>query len=386
VALSALFAAVAIFWLPSRVESLLMDELARRGKQATEALEKSALGALVVYDQGALNQLSKSFIRSNEILYVLILDKDGQNLADSGIEKTNFSSIERVLPEFIKTEADSMIEDRWPSTREPFFHFNRPVFYEQLRIGSVILGVSARRVYLTVSQLRAQLTLLCGTLLVVGTVLAFWAARIISKPLQNITAGVANQSNEQLEAYAGRVKEFNQLVETILKTRNLFKSALNELERQRVQFETELTQLQGEKNELSTRLAAVIQQVGTLQDKIRDMEAHSKDLPRLLPLVHFATGVAPEIDSSMQHIGQSAEQLRVDLERLKNLIGLYEKAPPLFPEDSEVIRRYKDFIDYDKIRQSMDDLVDTIRGGASWAEQLADLLKQLSTGDLTRAR
>jgi len=103
VALSALFSGVAIFWLPSRVESLLTDELTRRGKLATEALEKSALGALVVYDQGALNQLAKSFIRSNEILYVLILDKDGQNLADSEIEKTNFSSIERVLPGFVKS-------------------------------------------------------------------------------------------------------------------------------------------------------------------------------------------------------------------------------------------------------------------------------------------
>jgi hypothetical protein len=116
------------------------------------------------------------------------------------------------------------------------------------------------------------------------------------------------------------------------------------------------------------------------------MEAQSKDLFRLLPLVHFATGVAPEIDSSMQHIVQSAKQLREDLERLKNLIGLYEKAPPLYPEDLEVIRQYKNFINYERIRHSMDDLVDSIRGGASWAEQLADLLKQLSTGDLTRAR
>jgi methyl-accepting chemotaxis protein len=375
-----------MFWLPSRVESLLMDELARRGKLAAEALDKSALGALVVYDQAALDQLAKSFIRSNEILYVLILDKDGQNLADSDIEKTNLSSIERVLPQLVKTEADFMIGDRWPSTGEPFFHISRPVFYEQLRIGSVIVGVSARRVSLTMSQLRTQLTLLCGTLLVVGMAMALWAARSVSKPLQNIAAGVANQPNEQLEVYAGRVKEFNQLVETILKTRNLFRSSLNDLEGQKVQLEKELIQLQAEKDGLSTRLTTVTQQVGSLQDTISNMKTQSKDLFRLLPLVHFATGVAPEIDSSMQDISHSAEQLRIDLERLKNLIGLYEKADPLFPEDLEVIRRYKDFINYDQIRQSMDDLVDTIRGGASWAEQLADILKQLSTGDLTQAR
>ena len=34
----------------------------------------------------------------------------------------------------------------------------------------------------------------------------------------------------------------------------------------------------------------------------------------------------------------------------------------------------------------MDELVTTIRGGADWAEQLADLLKQFSVGDLAKLK
>jgi hypothetical protein len=88
----------------------------------------------------------------------------------------------------------------------------------------------------------------------------------------------------------------------------------------------------------------------------------------------------------MQHISRSAEQLREDLERLRNLIALYEKGSPTVPQDLEVIRQYKSFINYEQIKRSMDELVTTIRGGADWAEQLADLLKQISVGDLTQAK
>ena len=82
----------------------------------------------------------------------------------------------------------------------------------------------------------------------------------------------------------------------------------------------------------------------------------------------------------MQQVSQSASQLSEDFDRVKNLIDLYEKALPQSPEDLEVIRQYKEFIRYDTMKESLNELVATIRGGSSWAEQLADILKQLSSG------
>ena len=137
-----LFTVAAVVWVPWQMGNLLSDELSRRGKLAAETLDKSSIGALVVQDQGALNQLAKGFIRSNEILFVLILDKEGRNLADSGIEPRNFSAIESRLPQLQKTEADFVSSDKWPSSGESFFMIARPVFYEQLRIGTVALGIS----------------------------------------------------------------------------------------------------------------------------------------------------------------------------------------------------------------------------------------------------
>ncbi|PYV83713.1 MAG: hypothetical protein DMG05_25675 [Acidobacteria bacterium] len=381
-----LFSAAILVWTPWQVESLLKIELTRRGKLAAETLDKAAIGALVVQDQTALNQLAKGFIRSNEILFVLILDKDGQNLADSGIEKKDYSVVERRLPQIRKADADLVSMDQWPSTGDSFFHIARPVFYEQLRIGTIVLGISARWVSLAVAQLRLQLEFLCGAALFLGVCVPLLAARSFSRPLQKIAAAISNQSNEQLEILAGDVKEFNQLVEGIEKTKNLFTGSLKELEGQKLELETELAKMQEENSSLSSRLNAVTKQAESLQERMTTLQSHSRHLSKLLPLVQFATGIAPEIDHSLQHIGRSAEQLREDLERLRNLIALYEKGSPAIPQDLEVIRQYKSFINYEQIKRSMDELVTTIRGGADWAEQLADLLKQISVGDLTQAK
>ena len=54
--------------------------------------------ALTVYDRGALDQIAKGFIRSMDFLYVVILDKDGKLLADSGLEKTDLDRVQQVFP------------------------------------------------------------------------------------------------------------------------------------------------------------------------------------------------------------------------------------------------------------------------------------------------
>jgi methyl-accepting chemotaxis protein len=381
-----LFSVATVLWVPWQVQNFLNEELTKRGKLAAETLDKSSIGALVVQDQGALNQLAKGFIRSNEILFVLIVDKEGRNLADSGIEANNLPVIEAQLPEIQKTEVDSVQSGHWPSTGEPFLTIARPVFYEQLRIGTVALGISGRRVPLSIWQLRIQIVLLCLGILGVGIFLAIRLAGSVSLPLQQIAAGMNSQSSQQLERTAGRVTELNQLVESIQRSENLFKKSLDDLGRQKLELEAALAKSQEENNSVVSRLSAVTKQAESLQKKVQTLEAQSDHLVKVLPLVQFATGIAPEMDTSMHQISGSAEKLRQDLERLQNLIALYERASPLVPEDMEVIRQYKDFINYSQIKQSMDELVATIQGGANWAEQLTDLLKQFSVTDFTKLK
>ena len=384
--LTALTALPLLIWVPARVEEQQTEELIRRGRLATELLDKSAIGALTVYDRGALDQIAKGFIRSTDFLYVVILDKDGKLLADSGLEKEDVARVEQVFPQLLRTENDAELTAVWPRTGERAIHLSRPVFYEQLRIGTVVLGISARRVAIQTSSLRIQMLLASGVIVVVGLVLSFLMQYSLSRPIRKIARNLDVLPDAQLESLAGKVEEYNLLVEGLTKQRNLFKNSLGELEAQKLQLEVELAQSREEVTGVTSKLGAMSKQVETLQEKLRAMEQQSRHLTRVLPVVEFATGIAPEIDTSMQQISQSAGRLSVDLGRLRNLIDLYEKALPQSQEDLEVIRQYKTFISYERIREAMDELVTTIRGGASWAEQLADILKQLSPATTIKSK
>ena len=384
--LTALTALPLLIWLPARVEELQTEELVRRGRLATELLDKAAIGALTVYDRGALDQIAKGFIRSTDFLYVVILDKDGKLLADSGLEKGDVARVEQVFPQLLRTENDAELTAAWPRTGERAIHLSRPVFYEQLRIGTVVLGISARRVETQTSALRTQMLLASGVILVVGLVLSFLVQYSLSRPLRKIAQNLDVLPDAQLESFAGKVEEYNLLVEGLTKQRNLFKNSLGELEAQKLQLEVELAQSREEVSGVTSKLGAMVKQVETLQEKMRAMEQQSQHLTRVLPVVEFATGIAPEIDTSMQQISQSAGRLSDELGRLRNLLDLYEKALPQSQEDLEVIRQYKTFISYERIREAMDELVTTIRGGASWAEQLADILKQLSPATTIKSK
>ena len=376
--LTALTALPLLIWLPGRVEEQQTEELVRRGRLAAELLDKSAIGALTVYDRGALDQIAKGFIRSTDFLYVVILDKDGKLLADSGLEKADVARVQQVFPQLLRTENDADLTSAWPRTGEGVIHLSRPVFYEQLRIGTVVLGISARRVERQTSALRIQMLLASSVILVVGLLSSLVLQYLLSRPLRKIARNLDALSDAQLETLAGKVEEYNLLVEGLTKQRNLFKNSLSELEAQKLQLEVELAQSREEATSLTSKLGVVEKQVESLQEKLRAIEEQSRHLTRVLPVVEFATGIAPEIDTSMQQISQSASRLSDELGRLRNLLDLYERALPRSQEDLEVIRQYKTFISYEKIRGAMDELVTTIRGGASWAEQLADILKQLS--------
>jgi methyl-accepting chemotaxis protein len=384
--LTALTALPLLIWLPARVEEQQTEELMRRGRLATELLDKSAMGALTIYDRGALDQIAKGFIRSTDFLYIVILDKDGKLLADSGLEKADAARLQEVFPQLLRTDNDAELTAAWPRTGERAIHLSRPVFYEQLRIGTVVLGISARRVATQTNALRIQMLLASVVILAVGLLVSFFMQYSLSRPLRKIAQNLDVLPDAQLESLAGKVTEYNLLVEGLTKQRNLFKNSLGELEAQKLQLEVELAQSREEVTGVTSKLGAMSKQVETLQEKMRAMEQQSSHLTRVLPVVEFATGIAPEIDTSMQQISQSAERLSDELGRLRNLLDLYEKALPQSQEDLEVIRQYKTFISYERIREAMDELVTTIRGGASWAEQLADILKQLSPATTTKTK
>lgn len=369
-----------LYWLPNQFQALQTEELLSRGKLITEALDKASIGGLTVYDRQALDQLAKGFFRSKEIFYVVIIDKDGQIMADSGVEKQDLLSLKKFISYVQKVESDYNYRSQWATTGEDCIHLARPVFFERVRVGSILVGMSTREIDSRLKKFQTMTGLLLIGAALTGLITSFQVAKSLSSKIHAIASGIGQSSDPEMEILAGRSAELNKLVESILTQKNLFKSSLAELEPRSIQLETDLTLAKEENCTLSSRLSAMSKNIEELQERLKSIQGHSKDLAQFLPILEFASGVAPEIDSSMRQVSQSASKLSEDFERVKNLIDLYEKALPQSPEDLEVIRQYKEFIGYNTMRESINELVATIRGGSSWAEQLADILKQISSG------
>ncbi len=387
VSILGLFSVLLLYWLPSQVGGHLADETSRRARLAAEVLDKSAIGPLVVNDQAALNQIARGLLRDNDILYVLILDKEGKPLADSGISQQGKIALQPRVAEALRRESDWTSEAAlWPPTREPVVHVSRPVFFEQLRIGTILLGISGRGTELVVNHIRKQLGLFCGIMLLGGILLSLGVSRSFSRSLTEVSRILEDSAEASLEAGRQIDPALKDLVEKVASARNSFDTTLKELETQKLQLEADLTGMQEENALLNSRLSAVFKQVASQQNKLKGSENQSRELDKMSALIQFATSIVTEVESSMRHVATGAEQLRSNLARLNGLIERLERSCVHSPEEAEQIRQYKDSISYERVKESMDELLATIQGGANWAEQLVDLLRHLAVPNSPRGK
>ncbi len=378
---------VLIVWLPGHMGAHLGDEVTRRGQLAAEVLDKSAIGALAVNDQSALNQLAKGLIRDKDILYIVFLDKDGKVLADSGIDKPILAGLQPHFPRAIRSDSGWTSEFEFLApNREPVTHVCRPIYYEQLRIGTVMVGISTRRLELTVNQFRTQLALLFGLFLAAALLAAHLVARSLSISLSKVSEAIGSLPAEGLESVPLKDPVFTDLIERVRSATSSYADALRELETQKLLLEADLTRLEEENALLNSRLNILLKQTAHQQEKMKVAETQSQELDNLGALIQFATTIVGEVESSMRHIGQGAEHLHQHLNQLTGLVDQLEKSVRHSAEESEQVRKYKESIGYETVKQSMDELVATIQGGAGWAEQLVDLLRQLAASSTPRGR
>lgn len=369
-----------ILWsyLPAQVQNVLIEEVLQKGKESAQNLENVASGALIVGDSNALEQLAKGFLRTDHILYVVVLDKDGHVVAQGGQSRQASASIERILGRARKSEADWSQADTWPQTNESYYHMARPVFYEQLRVGTLLLGISAKQATAARSLIERQILILGFAVFILTTALAWIFARSVSRPLRQLE----RQFDSQPEATGSRkIKGFAELLsiqEKITESRGLYEKSLRDMESLNFELTQQLASLQEKNDIISSRLNSVNRQMESLRLKISQFgtKASNSGTP-IPPAVQFALSMTPEVIAAMEQIRESASTLNNDLRTMIAYISLLETAPDPSQEDFEAIRQYREFINYERIVQQVAELMETIQSGAAWSEQLANLLSQL---------
>jgi hypothetical protein len=369
-----------ILWsyLPGQVQNVFIEEILQKGKESTQNLENVASGALIVGDSNALQQLSKGFLRTDHILYVVVLDKDGHVVAQGGQSRQAAASIERILGRARKSEADWSQADTWPQTNESYYHLVRPVFYEQLRVGTLLLGISAKQATAVRSLIQRQILILGFAIFILATVVGWIFSRSVSRPLRQLEIQLDPQANASDSMKIKGFTELRGLQEKIAENRGLYEKSLHDMESLNFELTQQLASLQ-EKNDLfSSRLNSVNRQMESLRLKISQFGTKTSNSGAPLPpAVQFALSMTPEVIAAMEQIRESASTLNADIKTLVAYVGLLETSPEPSEEDFEAIRQYREFINYERIIQQVAELMETIQSGAAWSEQLANLLNQL---------
>jgi hypothetical protein len=369
-----------ILWsyLPGQVQEVLIEEILQKGKESAQNLENVASGALIVGDSNALEQLAKGFLRTDHILYLVVLDKDGHVVAQGGQSRQASASIERILGRARKSEADWSQQDSWPQTNESYYHLARPVFYEQLRVGTLLLGISAKQATAARNLIQRQILILGFAVFILTTILAWIFAVSVSFPLRQLERQFDPQSGASSSTKIKGFAELRRVQDKIAETRELYERSLREIESLNIELTHQLASLQEKNDIISSRLNSVNRQMENLRLKINQMGTKtSSSGVSLPPVVQFALSMTPEVIAAMEQIRESAGKLNNDLKTMIAYIGLLETAPDPSEEDFEAIRQYREYINYERIVQQVTELMETIQSGAAWSEQLANLLNQL---------
>jgi methyl-accepting chemotaxis protein len=375
---------VLLIWLilfaffPWQVAQLITEELVQKGKESAQNLEKISSGALVLGDRNLLTQQAQSFLRTDQILYVVIQDKEGHPLANSGLTANTAAAVEKAMPQAQNSEGDWTLKDHWPATQEVFYHLSRPVYFEQLRVGTILLGVSTRRASAVRGHLQTQISMLGLLFVGIALVAVFFLNRSIAHPIQVLNRQLAGETAGSEPALASSIKELQQLQETLGEARALYQKSIDQLETQSLELTNQLAALQVQNDSLHSRLNVTSRQMESLQQKMKEFKPSGEGPSALPPQVQFAISMTPEMNSVMQQVRDSVKLLEKDFDNLIRLIDLWQTTAVASSEDLEAIRHYREFIDYDQIRQRIFELAQTIESGAAWSEQLTDLLTQLS--------
>src|SRR5262249_17260305 len=228
----------------------IVDQMQRRGETIAVHLAAVSTKSLLTYNFVTLEQDAKQTAQARDVLYAIILDREGRVAAYSGhSEKQGL-----ILPDTISqqaAQATATLIQHVPHTRRTAEHYDIavPVFVPESREkwGTVRVGLSLHEMQLEIAQTRWQVLFL-GTLGVALSiaVAAFLARRIVA-PLQVLTEGTVAVARGDL-AYTIAVETRDEIA--VLASN--FNHMTSELHKHRLALEDSNRQLDLKVLELST--------------------------------------------------------------------------------------------------------------------------------------
>lgn len=222
-----------------RQRDTIVAEFERRGEVLARNLAAISTGPLLLYNYTALEQNVARVAAETDVVYALVLDAQGQVAAHSAQPERVGTVLTGPVHERAARAERLLAQDtELPGTGEPVYDVAVPVVVGQQRWGTVRVGLSKQRMLAEVQQTRLELALLAAVALLAGGAGAWFVARRIVGPVQQLAASAAaiarGELNQRIEPATtdeiGRLAAaFNHMAAELAQQRAALEAAHGEL-------------------------------------------------------------------------------------------------------------------------------------------------------------
>jgi signal transduction histidine kinase/CheY-like chemotaxis protein len=316
-----------LFVVERNDKKVILSEGKKRGLSNALYLAALSTSHLLVYDYTKLEQNVDEVAKEPDIVYAMILDKNGSIIAHSNREDL----IGKVLSDPVSTRAwkssTQLIQEYHdPDLESDIWDIAYPIHQGGVRWGMVRIGFSHRNLIVEIERNRQDLIVLFLVVLVFAVLAAVVLAERISGPVRKLSVGALSISkgdlNQKIDIHTG--DEIEELSDT-------FNRMTGELAKNRDQQKQLIDQLSGKNVLLQREIAA--------REKL---EAEIIKIERLRALGEMSSGVAHDFNNILGAILGRAQLL---LEKTKNQhtkksLEIIEKAAL---DGAETVRRIQEF-------------------------------------------
>jgi len=236
-----LIMALVFLLVEKRQSEIIQEEAKKRGMAIAQNLASISTNALLTYNYVVLEQNAERVALEEDILYIIIHDKENKVAAYSQHgEKQGMVLTDEVSQKAVRTK-EPLIQSTHSGVKgSPLLDISSPVYIKesQEKWGTVRIGLSLERMHEQISKTRLNLLLLGLFTIVLGNLGSIFFARRITKPISKlvgttISAAQGNlhqvidiRTGDEIEELA---RNFNFMMEQIRRHRNELEDRLQEI-------------------------------------------------------------------------------------------------------------------------------------------------------------
>jgi len=172
------------------MDRALHGSLVRRGAALAQSAAIPAGYSILANDRLALDNLAAKIVAAqDDILYLAIIDQQGEVLAHSALEETGsqFQAAEGAPLERGAGFAMYRVERHQRASYE----FQAPISFAESPVGSVVIGIDVASLAAAKDRARGQTLLISLAVLLVGALGTFLLSRLFTAPIERLAAGVS---------------------------------------------------------------------------------------------------------------------------------------------------------------------------------------------------